>query len=161
MSASSAQPDGSSSPERAEAIDLVASNLLGRANRLIRLLMRSGAHELSRTEAGVLATLTDGPRRITELAATEALAQPTVTQLVDKLEGRGLVNRGRSGDDGRVVLVEITALGSEHLEELRAEIRANMREALVDLPDTELTELVHAADTLGALIEKLQPPRDP
>ena len=161
MSASSPQPDGSSSPARAEAIELVASNLLGRANRLIRLLMRSGAHDLSRTEAGVLATLTDGPRRITELAATEALAQPTVTQLVDKLEGRGLVNRGRSGDDGRVVLVEITPLGSEQLEALRAEIRANMREALADLPDTALTELVHAADTLGALIEKLQPPRDP
>jgi len=150
----------SSSPQRAEAIDLVASNLLGRANRLIRLLMRSGEHELSRTEAGVLSTLTDGPRRITELAATETLAQPTVTQLVDKLEGRGLVIRGRSGDDGRVVLVEITALGSEQLEALRAEIRANMREALAELPDTELTELAHAADTLGALIEKLQPPRD-
>src|ERR1700712_3175938 len=160
MTSSSSQPEGSSSPQRAEAIDLVASNLLGRANRLIRLRMRSGAHELSRTEAGVLATLTDGSRRITEVAATEALAQPTVTQLVDKLEGRGLVNRGRSGDDGRVVLVEITPLGAEQLEELRAEIRANMREALLELPDTELTELVHAADTLGALIEKLQPPRD-
>jgi DNA-binding MarR family transcriptional regulator len=159
MTSSSSQPKGSS-PQRAEAIELVASNLLGRANRLIRLLMRSGAHELSRTEAGVLATLTDGPRRITELAATEALAQPTVTQLVDKLEGRGLVIRGRSGDDGRVVLVEISPLGAEHLEELRGEIRANMREALADLPDTALTELVHAADTLGALIEKLQPPRD-
>jgi DNA-binding MarR family transcriptional regulator len=160
MTSSSPQGVNPSSPQRAEAIDLVASTLLGRANRLIRLLMRSGAHELSRTEAGVLATLTEGPRRITELAATEALAQPTVTQLVDKLEGRGLVNRGRSGDDGRVVLVEITPLGSEHLEALRAEIRANMREALAELPDTELTELVHAADTLGALIEKLQPPRD-
>jgi DNA-binding MarR family transcriptional regulator len=160
MTSSSPQGVNPSSPQRAEAIDLVASNLLGRANRLIRLLMRSGAHELSRTEAGVLATLTDGPRRITELAATEALAQPTVTQLVDKLEGRGLVIRGRSGDDGRVVLVEITALGRERLEELRAEIRANMREALAELPDTALTELVHAADTLGALIEKLQPPRE-
>ena len=160
MSASSPQPDGPSSPARAEAIDLVASNLLGRANRLIRLLMRSGQHELSRTEAGVLSTLTEGPRRITELAATEALAQPTVTQLVDKLEGRGLVIRGRSGDDGRVVLVEITALGGEHLEELRAEIRANMREALVDLPDAELTELAHAADTMGSLIEKLLPDPD-
>jgi DNA-binding MarR family transcriptional regulator len=159
MTSSSPQGVNPSSPQRAEAIDLVASNLLGRANRLIRLLMRSGAHELSRTEAGVLATLTDGPRRITELAATEALAQPTVTQLVDKLEGRGFVVRGRSGDDGRVVLVEITAQGSKQLEELRAEIRANMREALAELPDTELTELVHAADTLGALIEKLQPPR--
>ncbi len=145
----------------AEAIDLVASTLLGRAARLTRLLMRSGAHELSRTEVGVLATLTDGPRRITELAATEALAQPTVTQLVDKLEGRGLVVRGRSGEDGRVVLVEITAAERPRaLEELRAEIRANMREALVDLPDAELTELAHAADTLGGLIEKLQPDRD-
>ena len=160
MTSHSPQPEGASSPQRAEAIDLVASNLLGRANRLIRLLMRSGQHELSRTEAGVLSTLTEGPRRITELAATEALAQPTVTQLVDKLEGRGLVLRGRSGEDGRVVMVEISPVGREQLEELRAEIRANMREALADLPDTELTELVHAADTLGALIEKLQPPRD-
>jgi DNA-binding MarR family transcriptional regulator len=159
MTSSSPQPESTSS-ERAEAIELVASTLLGRANRLIRLLMRSGQHELSRTEAGVLSTLTEGPRRITELAATEALAQPTVTQLVDKLEGRGLVLRGRSGDDGRVVLVEISPLGREQLEELRAEIRANMREALAKLPDTELTELAHASETLGTLIEKLQPPRD-
>src|ERR1700742_1481159 len=139
MSASSPQPDGPSSPARAEAIDLVAANLLGRANRLIRLLMRSGAHELSRTEAGVLATLTDGPRRITELAATEALAQPTVTQLVDKLEGRGLVARARSGEDARVVMVETTPAGTVVFEEVRAEVRANMREALADLPDDELT----------------------
>ena len=160
MTSSSPQPGSRSTPRRAEAIDLVASTLLGRANRLIRLLMRTGKHELSRTEAGVLSTLTEGPRRITELAATEALAQPTVTQLVDKLEGRRLVIRGRSGEDGRVVLVEITPQGREEFEELRAELRAIMREALADLPDAELTELVHAADTLGGLIEKLQPPRD-
>jgi DNA-binding MarR family transcriptional regulator len=147
--------------DRAAAIDLVASDLLGRAARLTRLLMRSGAHTLSRTEAGVLATLTDGPRRITELAATEALAQPTVTQLVDKLEGRGLVARRRSGSDGRVVLVGITDSGGEHLEEVRAEIRANMREALADLPDAELTELAHAAETLGSLLETLQRDLEP
>jgi DNA-binding MarR family transcriptional regulator len=160
MTSSSSQGTDQPSERRAEAIDLVASTLLGRASRLIRLLMRSGQHGLSRTEAGVLATLSDGPRRITELAATEALAQPTVTQLVDKLEGRGLVVRGRSGEDGRVVLVEITAKGTEELERLRSEIRADMREALADLPDTELTELAHASETLGGLIEKLQPPRD-
>lgn len=148
------------SPQRSEAIDLVATTLLARANRLTRLLMRSGAHELSRTEAGVLSTLVDGPHRITELAATEALAQPTVTQLVDKLEGRGLVGRRRDGEDGRVVLVEISAPGRRQLEEVRAEIRADMREALADLPDAELTELAHAAETLGGLIETLQPGRD-
>jgi DNA-binding MarR family transcriptional regulator len=146
-----------SSPQRSEAIDLVASNLLGRAARLTRLLMRSGAHNVSRTEVGVLATLADGPRRITQLAMTEALAQPTVTQLVDKLEGRGLVTRARSDDDGRVVLVAITDAGRATLEEVRTEIRANMRAALVDLPDAELTELAHAAETMGSLIEKLLP----
>jgi DNA-binding MarR family transcriptional regulator len=144
-------------PSRAQAIDLVTTTLLARAHRLTRLLMRSGAHELSRTEAGVLSTLAEGPRRITELAASEALAQPTVTQLVDKLEKRGLVTRGRSEDDGRVVMVEISARGSEELEGLRAEIRANMREALASLPDAELTDLAHAAETLGDLIETLQP----
>ena len=150
----------SSSADRADAIDLVASNLLGRAARLTRLLMRSGAHEISRTEVGVLATLSDGPRRITQLAMTEALAQPTVTQLIDKLEGRELVSRSRSEEDGRVVLVEITPAGAEALEVVRRLIRANMREALVDLPDAELTELAHAADTMGSLIEKLLPDPD-
>jgi len=150
----------SSSADRAAAIDLVASNLLGRAARLTRLLMRSGAHEISRTEVGVLATLSDGPRRITQLAMTEALAQPTVTQLIDKLEGRELVSRSRSEEDGRVVLVEITAAGAAALEGVRALIRANMREALVDLPDAELTDLAHAADTMGSLIEKLLPDPD-
>jgi DNA-binding MarR family transcriptional regulator len=149
-----------SSPNRSEAIDLVASTLLGRAARLARLLMRSGAHDVSRTEVGVLATLADGPRRITQLAMTEALAQPTVTQLVDKLEGRGLVTRARSEDDGRVVLVAITDPGRAALEEVRTEIRANMRAALVDLPDAELTELAHAAETMGSLIETLLPDPD-
>src|ERR1700761_6802477 len=125
------------SPDRTEAIDLVAGTLLGRAARLTRLLMRSGAHKLSRTEVGVLATLSDGPRRITELAQTEALAQPTVTQLVVKLEGRKLVARARSDKDARVVNVEVTEKGTEVFEEVRGEIRANMREALVDLPDAE------------------------
>ncbi len=35
-----------------------------------------------------------------------------------------------------------------------------MREALVDLPDDALTELAHAADTMGGLIEKLLPDPD-
>jgi len=149
-----------SAPERAEAIDLVASTLLGRAARLTRLLMPSGAHKLSRTEVGVLATLSENPRRITQLAQTEALAQPTVTQLVDKLEGRGLVARARSGEDARVVMVEVTPAGTDVFEEVRAEIRANMREALAGLPDDELTDLVHSAETLGDLIETLLPSHD-
>jgi DNA-binding MarR family transcriptional regulator len=141
---------------RIEAIDRIATTLAPQASRLTRLLMRCGPRELSRTEVGALLTLLDGPRRITELAATEALAQPTVTQLVDKLQRRGLVERQRSGDDGRVVLVVISEQGREQLEALRARTREVMRETLKELSDQQLAELVAAAETLGRLVETLQ-----
>ena len=146
----------SATTTRADAIDLVASTLLPRASLLTRHLLRAGPRELSRTEAGLLVTLTDGPRRITELADSEALAQPTVTQLVDKLERRSLVVRERSSGDGRVVLVSISADGRQQLEEAREQTRALMRSAMDELSDEELAELVAAGETMGRLIETLQ-----
>jgi DNA-binding MarR family transcriptional regulator len=146
----------STTTTRADAIDLVASTLLPRASRLTRLLMRSGPRELSRTEAGLLATLLERPRRITELADSEALAQPTVTQLVDKLEHRGLVVRERSAGDGRVVLVSISTDGRAQLEAAREQTRALMRATMDELSDEELAELVAAGETMGRLIDTLQ-----
>jgi DNA-binding MarR family transcriptional regulator len=143
---------------RAEAIDLVANTLLTRASRLTRLLMRDGTRALSWTEAGLLLTLLARPRRITELAETEALAQPTVTQLVDRLERRGLVVRGRSTEDGRVVLVSISAEGQDVLETSRTQFRSLMRATVQELSDEELTELVAASETLGRMIETVQQP---
>jgi DNA-binding MarR family transcriptional regulator len=147
----------SETASRADAIDLIATTLASRASRMTRLLVRSsGPHELSRTETGALLTLLEGPRRITELAATEALAQPTATQLVDKLQRRGLVARERSREDGRVVLVVITERGREQLEALRARSREVMRETLKGLSDEQLAELVAATETVGRLVETLQ-----
>ncbi|MGF7236054.1 MAG: MarR family winged helix-turn-helix transcriptional regulator [Frankia sp.] len=141
---------------QADAIDLVASTLIHRASRLTRLLTSFGSRELSRTEAGLLITLLDGPRRITELAETEALAQPTVTRLVDRLENRGFVVRARAADDGRVVLVSISSTGRTTIEASRVQVRTLMRETMADLRDEELTELVGATETLAKLIETLQ-----
>jgi len=123
---------------------------------LTRLLLRSGSRELSRTEAGLLATLADGPRRVMQLAETEALAQPTVTQLVQKLERRGLVTRRRSVGDARGVLVSVTAEGRATLHEVRAHYRASMERAMQELSDDQLAELVAASETLARLIETLQ-----
>jgi DNA-binding MarR family transcriptional regulator len=145
--------------DRAAAIDEIATNLLPRASQLTRLLLSTGSRALTRTEGGLLSTLTGGPRRITELAATEVLAQPTVTQLVDRLQKRGLVERARDARDGRVVLVSITAAGRETLGQLRAEYRALLREAAGDLPEEELAALVRATDTLQRLIDAVQDAR--
>ena len=141
---------------RTEALDLIASTLLGRSSRLTRLLMRSGSRDLTRTETGLLGSLSDGPRRITELAESEALAQPSVSKLVDSLEARGLVTRERAAGDGRVVLVSISTDGRDRLASVRAEIRSLLRRALLELDDDDLTALVAAGEVLERLIELLQ-----
>jgi DNA-binding MarR family transcriptional regulator len=149
------------SPARTEAIDAVAETLLPRASLLTRLLLRSGTRSLSRTEAGMLSTLLDGPRRITELAETEAVAQPTITQLVDKLQARGLVARERSAQDGRVVLVTATDAGRAELVAVRAQYRTLMRDMVQELSDEELASLASASETLGRVIDAVQQRLEP
>jgi DNA-binding MarR family transcriptional regulator len=142
--------------DRTAAIDLVATTLMYRASRLLRLLTSFGDRELSRTETGLLVTLLDRPHRITELAETEALAQPSVSRLVDKLQQQGLVQRERDDDDGRVVLVAISAAGREKVEAIRAQVHGLMRDTVTELSDGELAELVAASETMHRLIETLQ-----
>jgi DNA-binding MarR family transcriptional regulator len=145
--------------DRAAAIDEIAAHLVPRASQLTRLLLSTGSRTLSRAEGGLLSTLTSGPRRITELAASEALAQPTVTQLVDRLQKRGLVDRTRDANDGRVVLVSITAAGHDALDQVRAEYRTLLRQAASDLPEEDLAALARATEALARLIDAVQEAR--
>jgi DNA-binding MarR family transcriptional regulator len=142
---------------RAEAIDEIATLLVPRASLLARLLLRRAERAaLSRTELGLLGALDAGPRRITELAESLVLAQPTVTQLTDRLQRRGLVTRERSADDGRVVLVSLTRQGQAQLDTVRDQYRALLRAHIADLPDEDVAALANATQALGELIDALQ-----
>jgi DNA-binding MarR family transcriptional regulator len=149
-------PEGTRQLERSDRIDYVSSQLLSRASLLTRLLVSQLGGELSRTEAGLLSTLSSGPRRITELAALERLAQPTMTLLVQRLERQGLVSRERQADDGRVVLVNLTEAGTVELEDYRTQARAALGAYLTEMPDEQVEALAAATETLAQLIALLQ-----
>jgi DNA-binding MarR family transcriptional regulator len=142
--------------DREQLLDHVSSHLLPRAALVTRLLVRRSRHGLSRTEGGVLSMLTTGSRRITELAESQGLAQPSMTLLVRRLEEKGWVKRGRQPDDGRVVVMSITDAGAAALEEFRAEYRAMLRAHIGTMSDAQLTALEQATETLGSLIDVLQ-----
>jgi DNA-binding MarR family transcriptional regulator len=144
-------------PERSERIDYVSSHLLARASLLTRLLASQLGGELSRTEVGLLLTLSGGPRRITDLAELERFKQPTMTMLVQRLEQQGLVSRERHAEDGRVVLVNLTEAGSVALEDYRAQARASLSIYLAAMPDEKVEALAAATETLAQLITVLQP----
>jgi DNA-binding MarR family transcriptional regulator len=151
------QPSVDPPSKRSQHADHVAANLLSRSALLVRLLVKQVRDaEISRTEGEVLAILEDGPRRITELAELEGIAQPTMTLLVKRLQESGWVERERLPADGRVVMVSITETGRSVLETFRARFLAAMRSDLEGLSDAELAALHTATETLGSFLEQLQ-----
>jgi len=116
---------------------------------------RLGTRNLTRTESCLLDTISGGQRTINELAETEALTQPAVSKLVDRLERRELVARRRADSDARVVLVSITAAGSAALEQEAEHVRSLMRETLSELPAGDIAKLFAADDVFERLIQCL------
>jgi DNA-binding MarR family transcriptional regulator len=143
--------------ERAERIDYVAGNLLPRSALLVRLLLKQVRDsEITRTEGEVLSILRDGPRRITELAELGGVAQPTMTLIIKRLEERGWVMREAHPEDGRVVMVNITGVGSAAFEAFRAHFQTVLKADLEGLPDEQLVALRDAAETLGSFVDVLR-----
>jgi DNA-binding MarR family transcriptional regulator len=142
--------------DRQRHIDRVAAELLPQVSLLTRLVARQLDGGLSRSEARVLATLKASPRRITELAELDGVAQPTITVLAKRLEQRRLVGRARRPEDERVVMVSLTEAGAAALADYRSLISVTMREYLAQMSDEQIAALADASEALEALIELLQ-----
>lgn len=136
--------------------ELVAQQLLPQAALLTRLVIRQMDGSLTRTEAGLLRTLEDGPRRVTKLAELEGLAQPTTTLLVKRLQDLGWVARERQSGDGRVVLVRRTRAGAAALEGFRGRAAEVLEVCLEQMSEDQVEALAASVDALGALIALLQ-----
>ena len=141
---------------RATRIEHIVRDLVPRASQLTRLVLGQTRGEISRSEGGILRTLSGGPRRVTELAELEGLAQPTTTVLIKELERNGWVARGRDPEDGRAVLVSLTQDGAAALERYRAQYRALLRDRVAAMPDEQIAALETAIGALDALVIAIQ-----
>ncbi|HEY4450717.1 MAG TPA: MarR family transcriptional regulator [Solirubrobacteraceae bacterium] len=149
-------PDVTTAPSAAQ-VDYVAEHLLTRAAILVRLLVKQvRSPDISRTEMGVLSILVEGPRRITELAELEGVAQPTMTLLVRRLHERGWIEREGTAHDARVVMICISEAGRAAQRRFRAQFLAAMRADLEQQSGEQLQALSQATDTLGAFLDALQ-----
>ncbi|MDB5532769.1 MAG: hypothetical protein JWO28_1084 [Hyphomicrobiales bacterium] len=101
-----------------------ATEMFDLANFLPYLLNRAGARlaiawtqesrqlGVALQEWRVLAALlSHQPQRMSELAAMTTIDRTTLSRLVSRMEQNGLVSRGRSGEDGREVQIELTESG--------------------------------------------------
>jgi DNA-binding MarR family transcriptional regulator len=121
----------------------------------LALLRSTRADSLSRTAASTLSWLSrEGATRITTLADREAVTQPAMTGLVQRLEASGLVIRKSDVRDGRVALIDITPLGRETVERRRTAQDSIIIDRLAGLSPDELAALKAALPALYNITEQ-------
>jgi DNA-binding MarR family transcriptional regulator len=145
-------PERPAEPGLASGVTAVLERLIG----LFRSL--SPPDRLSLTAAATLATLDrSGPCRLTVLAAHEGVTQPAMTQLVDRLQGMGLLDRLPDPADGRVVQVRITDEGRALLARRQAVRAEGIAGLLAGLSPGDQALLTAALPALEALANAQRP----
>lgn len=126
-----------------EAVDLTARFLTDRTD-----LSVSAMFAINRVRR-------EGPVRLTTLAAKEGISQPSMTQLITRLERQGFLTRTADPEDGRGTLVSITELGEDALTDRRRLRRERLGELMETLTADERNALLLSAHVALPILRKL------
>ncbi|MFI1798913.1 MarR family winged helix-turn-helix transcriptional regulator [Streptomyces sp. NPDC020379] len=138
-------------------LDVEPLEVLSRVSRLARHLDRArrlvfAEHQLEPWEFDVLTSLrrAGDPYQLSpgQLLTQTLVTSGTMTNRIDRLAKRGLVERLPDPNDRRGVLVRLTAEGRDHADEALAGLLAQERAILARLPGGQRREL---ADLLRQL----------
>jgi DNA-binding MarR family transcriptional regulator len=141
-----------------EVADAAASLRLS-ATRLARRLRQEAGSGLSPSMLSALASIANhGPLTLGALADREAVAPPSITKVVAKLEADGLVQRTPDAVDRRFSHVRTTDEGEALLAEHRRRKTAWLTARIGELPPTDRARLVAALEVLDRLAAYDQPP---
>ncbi|WIM85896.1 MarR family transcriptional regulator [Candidatus Mycobacterium wuenschmannii] len=132
----------------------VVDFLDGAADLIIRFLAQR--EPLSIPAAFVLNRIgREGPMRLTTLAAREGVTQPSMTQLVQRLERHGLLLRCSDPSDGRATLVAITPAGRDVMAHRRNVREERLTQLMETLTDKQQRLLWLSATSAGSVIHQL------
>jgi DNA-binding MarR family transcriptional regulator len=126
-----------------QGLDLTARFLSDRAD-----LSASAAFALNRV-------CREGPIRLTALAAKEGVSQPSMTQLIQRLERLGLVARLADPGDGRAALIGITGHAQALLDDRKRMRRERLRALMATLTPEEESALWLSARVALPVLRRL------
>jgi DNA-binding MarR family transcriptional regulator len=133
--------------------------LIRRINRFQRAgdLDDATVGELTLAQLRVLFRLRNrGPMPSSQLASGLGVTLPTVSSVIDRLAGKGLVDRNDDPSDRRRVIVGVTGAGRETVERVQQGRRARLARALEALDEQEMGALVTGLEALAVAAEALE-----
>jgi DNA-binding MarR family transcriptional regulator len=138
--------------DRSVDVDDAAARLRLSATRLARRLRQQADTGLSPSLLSALATIErHGPLTLSSLADRERVAAPTITRVVGRLVGDGLVIRQPDPVDRRSTKVMVNEAGSRLLDSSRQRKTAWLHGRLEQLDPDDLARLTDALDVLESL----------
>ncbi|MEO9139519.1 MAG: MarR family transcriptional regulator [Jatrophihabitans sp.] len=130
-----------------------ARSLAAGINQLVLWLRRHTTPEFSSSTITALDRLRlEGPLRVSELAAREAISQPGSTLLVNRLADAGYAERVPDPTDGRASLVRITSTGEAVLRRREDQRAEALRERMEFLSETDRALITAALPAIERLV---------
>lgn len=132
---------------------------LSRASDRIAILMRTADQEwpdieLTMPQLRTLVLLSRGPLRMGEIAVALGISLPATTNMVVRLEAKGLVERMHDRGDRRVVLCNLTPEGRSQSEALWNVHRQRFAAIADILTPGEMIKVVEAMELLAAALDR-------
>jgi DNA-binding MarR family transcriptional regulator len=120
-----------------------------------RVRAAAASHELSLTEAAVMARLSkEGPATIADLARAEGMKPQSMGTTIAALEEMGMVGRQPHPTDGRRVNIELTGKGAAVRKSAGEAKRTWLAQAIAQLDEQERETLFRAGEIVRRLAEK-------
>jgi DNA-binding MarR family transcriptional regulator len=133
-----------------------AFDALARAIRRARGAPVRDAEDLSLSQYALVRALAEHSNlRMGDLAESAAISPSTATRILDTLERRALIRRGRAPGDRRVVTVALTDRGRQALERRDLWLRGRQQAFFAALPDSQRALAPDLLRRLAVLIDEL------
>lgn len=111
------------------------------------------SHGLTGPQALILKAVAAEPLIAGVLAERVSLSQATVTDILNRLEQRGLIKRVRSEQDRRRVIVEATDAGRALVEKSPPLLQERFAKRYEELADWEQTTLLASMQRIAAMMD--------
>lgn len=110
--------------------------------------------ELTITQSKTVIFLGQGQQRMGDIAATLGIGLSSATNVIDRLVGKGLVQRSQDPADRRLVLCSLTNAGQQHMDEWWKVSLTGTRDVAELLEPAELLTVIQAMELLETALAR-------
>ena len=148
----------------------MSEDIISLARRLLKVLLplgKSVTAELRHTgqlmepaHFRTMGSLYLHPANLSDLAESQGVSLPSMSNTVTRLEQQGWVKRQRSEQDRRVVMIELTPAGCDKLGELTETVLAMLVAMLKNVTVAERDKLSDGIAVLESMFNTIDLPKD-